>query len=169
MSIHVRHLVSAALVAGGVALAGCGGDDEPQIPRGDASEIVSLLQEVERRMSQERPVCGDVSRDFPRLEAAVAGLPEDVDGDIRESLDDGVAHLRDLIEAECAELREPEDDTTDTTDSEPETTPDTTPETTPTTPDTTPTTPETTPTTPETTPTTPGSGGVQPGDEGDGE
>ena len=166
MRFRARHLIAAAVVAG--AIAGCG-DEKPQIPSDEAREIVRRLQEADRRISEDPPVCGDLSEDtIPALESQVANLPEDVDPDIRETLDEGVSHLRDLLEAECSERREEPD--TDTTD---ETEPPTTDETQPPTTDETqpPTTDETQPpTTDETQPTTPttpdnGGGGVPPGQQ----
>jgi hypothetical protein len=169
VNVRPRHLLAAVLVAAIAAIAaGCGGDEGKQIPRAQAREIVVKLQEADRRLSQEPPVCGDLAeQSIPELERLVATLPSDVDKDIRETLDDGVAHLRDQIEAECAERRQQQQDTTtDTTDTT-DTTTDTTTETTPPTTDTTETTPPTTdtqPTTP-TTPTTPNSGGQSPGQQ----
>jgi hypothetical protein len=161
---RVRHLIAAAVVAG--AVAGCG-DEEPQIPRDQAGDILRRLQEADRRISQDPPVCGDLSDDtIPALEQQVASLPDDVDADIRESLDEGVAHLRDLLEAECADRREePDTETTDTTDTTEETEPPTTTEETEP-----PTTTEETEPTPEPEPEPQpepdegnGSGGVPPG------
>ena len=164
MKLRLRHLLAAALVAAIAAIAtGCGDEEGAQIPRDDARQIVSRLQEADRRLSQDPPVCGDLSEDtIPALEQRVASLPDDVDKDVRSTLDDGIAHLRDLIEAECAQRKQqPDTETTDTTDTT-DTTTDTTTETTPPTTDTTETTPPTTETQP-TTPTTPDSGGQSPG------
>jgi hypothetical protein len=169
VNMRLRHLLAAAFVAAIAAIAtGCGDKEGAQIPRNDARQIVSRLQEADRRLSQEPPVCGDLSQDtIPALEQQVASLPDDVDKDIRSTLDDGIAHLRDLIETECAQRKQqPDTETTDTTDTT-DTTTDTTTETTPPTTDTTETTPPTTetqPTTP-TTPTTPDSGGQSPGEQ----
>ncbi len=129
MTFRARHLLAVVVVA--AAAAGCGDDEGAQIPRDDARDIVRRLQEAQRRFDQDPPVCGDLSEDtIPALERQVADLPEDVDQDVRETLDDGVAHLRDLIEAECAARRdEPEDTDTDTTTTE-ETTTETEPPTT---------------------------------------
>jgi len=151
-----RLRLTALLLVAAVAATGCGGDDEPKIPRDDAAELISSLREAKRRLSP--LVCGDLNDDsLPKLEAQAQRLPED--SDVRRSVEDGIDHLRTLIEAECTARDEERQDTDTTT--EPDTTPETTePETTE--PET--TEPETTE--PETTPppTTPPDG-----DEGDGD
>jgi hypothetical protein len=156
-------LIAGALAAAALA-AGCGDDEGRQIPRDEARALISRLQEADRRLSQDPPVCGDLAEDtIPALEQQAAALPDDVDSDVRQTLEDGIAHLRDQIEAECAERREQEEDTTETTDTTDETTTETT-ETAPPTTETTETAPPTdTDTTPtDTTPTEPGSGGIEP-------
>jgi len=155
----------------GLALvaAGCGGEEGPQIPRDEARSIVRRLQEADRRLSQDPPVCNDLSEDtIPALEDQAANLPEETDADVRETVQDGIGHLRSLIEAECAAREEePEETTTTTTEEEPpveeeeEPPPDTQtqpPDTQTTPPDT-----QTTPTPPDTqtTPTPPDNGGGQ--------
>ena len=149
-------LTALILVALGLALvaAGCGDDEGPQIPRDEARNILRRLQEADRRLNQDPPVCGDLSEDsIPALEDQVANLPEETDEGIKETMRDGIDHLRSLIEAECAARdEEPETDTT-TTEEEPTTTTEQEPP-----PDTTTQPPDTqtTPTTPTTpTPTTP--------------
>jgi cell division septation protein DedD len=148
-------LTALVIAAATVLAAGCGGDDEAKIPRADAAELRAALLEAKRRLAPLR--CGDLDEDsLPKLEARAAQLPE---GDLRDSVEEGIEHLRSLIEAECAARQEEEPDTTTET-TEPDTTePETTePETTE--PDT--TEPETTE--PETTEPQP----EPPTDQGDG-
>ena len=151
------------LVTLGLALvaAGCGGDEGPQIPRDEARSIVRRLQEADRRLNQDPPVCNDLSEDtLPALEDQAANLPEETDEGVKETVQDGVDHLRSLIEAECADVREEPEETTTTEEEPPPTTteeeppPPTTEEEPP--PTTTPEPPPTT-TTPPTTPD-PGNG-----------
>ena len=156
----MTRLLLTALIALAALAAGCGGDDEPKIPRSDAATLRNDLLEAKRRL---RPLrCDDLeTKSFPKLERRVAELPED--SDVRDTLEDGLDHLRSLVEAECAARREEREETTTTTEpetttTEPETTTTTEPETTTTQP------PETTqpPTTqpPETEPEPdPGNGG----------
>ena len=105
--------VAAALAA---LAAGCGGDDA-EIPRAEAAELRSALLEAKRRLAPLR--CGDLSEDsLPKLEERVAALPDG--SDVRESLQDGIDHLRDLIEAECTRQEQEREQTT--TEEEPTTT-----------------------------------------------
>jgi hypothetical protein len=156
-----RLRLTALLILAVLAAAGCG-EDEPKIPRDEAAELRAALLEAQRRLDPLR--CGDLEQEsLPKLEDRVAQLPED--SDVRNTLEDGVDHLRTLIEAECTARDEEEQDTTTTT--EPETTPPETTEPETTEPETTP--PETTP--PETTPpeeTPPPNPGNGDGDQGNG-
>jgi hypothetical protein len=156
-----RHLIATAAVVAAIAaaLAGCGGDDGPKIPRADARTLVARLQEADRRTDPLR--CDDLSEDtIPALEQTADGLPE---GDTKDTVVEAIDHLRDLIEADCTAKQNQETDTTDTTTETTETTTETEP---PTTTETQPpTTTETTPPTEtETTPTSP-SGGTPPGQQ----
>jgi hypothetical protein len=160
--VTAARLTALILVALGLALvaAGCGGDEGPQIPRDEARNIVRRLQEADRRLNQDPPVCGDLSEDsIPALEDQVANLPEETDEGIKETLRDGVDHLRSLVEAECAARDEEPDTETTTTEEEPPPETQTQPPETQTQPPETQTTPptETTPT-PPTPPDNPGNG-----------
>ena len=145
----------AALIAG-LVLASCGGDDGEPIPSRDASQLEGLLQDVDRQA--EAGACNQLTETtLPRLLREARRLPNSVSADTRETIEDGVAHLRDLAEEDCAQDRQDEQDTTATEETtQPETTAPTT--TTETTPETTttedPTTTEETTTPPETTPPT---------------
>ena len=167
MSARGRQLLLAPVLAAAAIAIGCG-KDEPQIPRDDANAIIDRLKEAKRRMNEDPPVCEDTQDDtLKALDEQVAGLPEKTDGDVKKTLEDGIAYLRDLVETQCSQPQDEPEETTPTETAPPETTPPeptppktTPPETTP--PETTP--PETTP--PETTPpTTPNDGGVPPGQE----
>ena len=164
--MRAARLTALVLVALGLALvaAGCGEEEGPQVPRDQAAEIISRLREADRRVSQDPPVCGDLSeQSIPTLERLVANLPEDTDEGVTETLQDGIDHLRSLIEAECAARdEEPEETTTteDTTTTEEEPPPETQttqPETQTTPPETQTTPPETEPTPPDN-PENPGGG-----------
>ena len=105
-----------ALAVAAALAAGCGGDDA-EIPRAEAAELRSALLEAKRRLAPLR--CGDLSEDsLPKLEERVAALPDG--SDVRESLQDGIDHLRDLIEAECTRQEQEREQTT--TEEEPTTT-----------------------------------------------
>ena len=162
-----RPLAATATALVALALAGCGKDKQagPQIPRADAAALINRLQEAERRSEPLR--CNDLRKDtVPALERQLQALPDNIDADVRSTLEDGIAHLRELVDQEC-ENAQPDTptDTTPTTPTETQTTPaPTQTQTTP--PKTTPAPTTPTPTTPA--PETPGGGGTPAPDQGTG-
>jgi hypothetical protein len=156
-----------AAICAALALTSCGGDDGDPIPARQAVQLERLLQQIQRQ--SDAGACTTLlETTIPALEQRADGLPDSVGSDTRETITDGIAHLRDLAETDCTEEQQPEQTTTEETTPE-TTTPEETTETT--TPEETTTEEETTPpetTTEETTPetTTPEEG--QPGEEGNG-
>jgi hypothetical protein len=160
--------VLTALTLVALPLAGCG-KEKPKIPRSDARSLVALLETVKRQTDAH--ACTTVERTIASLERRTEALPSNTDGDVRSSLRDGIANLRELVRSDCfPSQKKPKTESTDTTTSEPDTSTDTTSDTnTDTTTDTTTeTTPPDTNTNTDTTPpdngntdTTP-SGGVGP-------
>lgn len=158
-------VVTAAALA--LPVAGCG-EDKKQIPRGDARRLEAVLKTVQRQTDAKS--CRAVEQTQASLERRVEALPSGVDGDVRSSLRDGVAHLRELVAGECTQAKKPKTESTETTTTEPTTTTEsntdtstdtTTDTTTETNPDTnTDTTPQTTPDNGNTTPEGPPSGGA---------
>ena len=164
-----------AAICAALVLASCGGDDGEPIPERRAATLERLLQQVQRQ-SDAGSCTTLIDTTIPRLENEAERLPESVGSDTQETITDGIAHLRDLAETDCAEQEQEElpDTTESTTTSDPttETTePTTTTETEPSTStDTTPstTTDTTPPDNPDTTPPEePGNGG-SPADPGGG-
>jgi hypothetical protein len=146
--------LTAALIAA-LSLAACGKDEGSPIPAQRAAKLEKLLQQVQAQV--DAGSCRTL-RDatIPRLESEAARLPRSVGSDVRATIDDGIAHLRQLVDDDCNSRQQPTT-TESTTTSESTTTPSTTSETTtpPTTTDTTTETttpPTTTDTTTETTP-----------------
>jgi hypothetical protein len=152
-----RAWLTAPLVVAALA-AGCGDDDEPRIPRADAANIRAELLAAKKQLSPLR--CDDLDEEtFPALERHIAELPKD--SDVRDTLEGGLDHLRSLVEADCADRRQQEEETSTSTEEETTTEPETTTETETTPPSTTQpetTTPPETETTPPT-PTPPNNGG----------
>ena len=110
------------VVTGALALplAGCG-EDKPQIPSADARGLITVLETVRRQT--EAHACTTVEVSIASLERRTEALPSNTDEDIRSTLNDGIANLRELVASECAQEKpKPEKDTTDTTTPEPETT-----------------------------------------------
>jgi hypothetical protein len=152
-------------VAASLAIAGCGGDNESEgdLPAEDAATLLGQLEEVQANLDVGS--CFVAADEADLLIADIQELPSDVDGDLRQALENGAEQLRVLLEDpdQCERPTTTTETTTeDTTTEETTTEEDTTTRET----ETEPTTP-TTPTQP-TTPTTPGSGGVGPGSPGQG-
>ena len=158
------------LLIASALLSGCGGEGEP-LSTETAARLQRDLDGVAAAVSSER--CGAAQTQLERLERDAGNVDDAVDGDVRQTIQDGVDHLGELVDQECEEISSRREETTTTT-TEPETTTSTTttePETTTTTTTTEPET--TTTTTPEPAPTTPapgpedGDGGTGEGDQGD--
>jgi hypothetical protein len=168
-------LAAATLASLALLVTGCGSDDEKgePIPASQAQALVQQLDQTEQLV--EDGTCGGASFQVTgdgQLQDKVAALPEDVDEDVRQALDDGLDRLADLIDDECGEAEEPGTDTTET-ETQPTETQET--ETQPTETETQPTETETQPTETQTQPTEtlpespiPGEGGGVPPDGGSG-
>ncbi|MBA2580855.1 MAG: hypothetical protein H0V03_08465 [Thermoleophilaceae bacterium] len=90
-------------VAAGLALGACGSERQP-IPRAQAAALIADLEEAQRRV--DAGACGDVEKGtFVRLDRRVERLPDDIDSDVEQALRDGVGHLKDVAEEECAANR----------------------------------------------------------------
>ena len=167
MPIKIRSAVLALIpVAGVMVLAGCGGDDgpDPSISQEDAQTLLAQVQEVEDNV--EVGSCIVASDRTDQLISDIGELPDSVDEDVRQALDNGANNLR-LLLADPDQCEREETTVETTTEEEPTTTEEAEEETT--TRETT-TRPEqtetqTTPTQTQTTPTNP-SGGVGPGSSG---
>jgi len=147
-----------AVIFAALVLASCGKDEGEPISQKRADRLDSLLQQVQRQ-SDAGSCTTLLDATIPALEKQADALPESVGSDTKETITDGVAHLRDLAETDCAEKQQEELPTTDesTTTTEPSTTTTTTEESTTTTEpststDTTPSTSTDTAPPPDTTP-----------------
>lgn len=168
MPIKIRSAVLALIpVAGIMVLAGCGGDGgpDPSISPEDTQTLLAEIQEIEDNV--EVGSCIVASDRTDQLISDIGELPDSVDEDVRQALDNGANNLR-LLLADPDQCEREETTVETTTEEEPTTTEEetTTRETT-TRPEQTQTQTQTqtTPTQTQTTPTNP-SGGVGPGSAG---
>ncbi|MEA2404089.1 MAG: hypothetical protein QOE08_736 [Thermoleophilaceae bacterium] len=156
--------VLAAAVVATVAVTGCGSSNDKKpgkpIPSANSAALINRLEEAKRRSDPFR--CNDLRKDtIPALERDVQALPSTVDAGVRSTVEDGISHLSQLVDDQCASQQQnTQTNTTPTTPTPTQTTP--TPTQTQTTPP--PTTP--TQTTPTPTTPTPGNGGATPGNGG---
>jgi hypothetical protein len=113
-----------------LAAAGCGGDDEggKRIPAAQAAQLQTQLEIVERRLDDgSEGACKDILSAQDANDDAVAGildsLPDDVDPDVRDALEQSFDNLWSLVESKCEDLKPDEPVQTETdTNTEPETT-----------------------------------------------
>jgi hypothetical protein len=154
-------LIAAALGVSSAFLVACG-DRNDLIPGTDASALESDLDQAS--VACERNNRAAALAAVGRAQARAGNLPSEVDADLRKTLGENLAVVRDRVAADCQRTQTTQSTQTTATTPTTVTTPTTT-ETTPTTTETSPTTTETTPTTTETTTDTGASGGTPPGQE----
>ena len=116
MRAHLTALLGAA-----VLVAGCGSDDEPEgkgIPAESAATLQQRLEEIQRRFDDATDstpnvgACNDIERDSVRvIRSTVASLPNDVDPDVRDTLEAGIERLRELVRDGCADVEPAETET----------------------------------------------------------
>lgn len=159
MTSRLPHLLCALAASAALALAGCGGDDEPQgekLPPDISQTLLKQLDSVGDRVAAGvSGACDDIYSEDPDtgnigpIDDALASIPSDVDPEIRSALEQSIERLTQLVDQECDQIRadeqgidtETETTPTETVTTETETVPADTTETTTTPPETTPTTP----------------------------
>ena len=131
--------VAACLVA-----AGCGSDEEGEpIPAETANALQTRLNEIERRFDFGGGACADIENDSrPAVNQLIASMPDSVDADVREAVQEGFNRLFRLSQDQCNQEQQSETETETVPVPEPEPEPEPEPTTTVTVP------PETTETTP---------------------
>lgn len=172
--MNFRHTLVSLALAACLAATGCGGDDEGAgIPANSAAALEGQLDSIQSRFENGGGACADIAGgDDPNTEAVqdtIDSLPDDVDPDVRDALEQSFDRLFELAEEQCDAQTET---TPAPTEPEPVPVPEAPPET-----DTTETTEppptETTEPPPATEPEPPttdegGDGGVPPAEGGDG-
>jgi hypothetical protein len=123
-----------ALAACLVAPAGCGSDEEGAgIPPDAAAVLERQLASIESRFNAGPDACADITGDrdpnTAPVQETIDSLPDDVDPDVRDALQQSFDRLFELVEQQCEEPppetdtettpTETETETTDTTETEP--------------------------------------------------
>jgi hypothetical protein len=111
-----RRSLLLVLLAACLAAAGCGSDDDvgAPIPADQAEALLAQLEIVQNRLDQGSVgACQDVfthpeSPNQPTVDSILTQIPQDVDPDVRSSLEQSFQRLWDLVGQECDE-REPEE------------------------------------------------------------
>lgn len=174
MTVRLQQLLCLLAAVAALAVAGCGGDDEPRgekLPTDISQKLLKQLDSIRDRVAVGLSgACDDIySEDggnIGPIDDELNSIPPDVDPEIRSALEQSIERLTQLVDQECEEIRNAEQGKQDTTtDETPTETVTTDTEAVPTeTTETTTTPPQTTPTTP-TNPTPPANGN---GPDGDG-
>jgi hypothetical protein len=105
-----------ALLAAAAALAGCGSDEEGEpIPQASVAEIAGQLDNIEGQLTQGSVgACNDIRRPnstYDALVTAVENVPDSVDADVRDALEQSVSRLGDLVDEECSSREAEETET----------------------------------------------------------
>jgi hypothetical protein len=147
-----------------VVAAGCGSDDGKQLPADSVASLERQLDSIQNRFDVGGGACGDISggadSNTAAVEKTIESLPDDVDADVRDAVQESFDRLFQLVDEQCQEEEEAAPPATEPVEPAPEPTTTVPPATE--TQETTPpqTEPETQPTTPQQPPqTTPGEGG----------
>ncbi|HEV3093226.1 MAG TPA: hypothetical protein VGY30_01785 [Solirubrobacteraceae bacterium] len=148
----IKFLAAALLGVAAAVLVACGSSGTGLIPAASAGPLQSDFEAVAQAAQSGNGNCLTTESKLGKTEQDFLALPASVDAGLRRRLHEGIANLRKVALAMCAQPSAGATTTTPTT-----TAPTTTPSTTTTTTTTTPTT--TTPTTPTTTTTTPPNNG----------
>ena len=125
-TVRLRTTTTLVLAAIAGLAAGCGSDDESiPIPADSASDLARQLDSIESRFQTGGGACGDITGGLdpnqPAVQSAIDSLPQDVDPDVRQALQDGFDRLFTLTDEQC--------DETEGQESEPEPVPEPEPQT----------------------------------------
>jgi hypothetical protein len=108
-----------------LAAAGCGSDDEEgdPIPSDAVAALENRLSETENRLANgSEGACKDILEDsMPEVGNIIDSLPDSVDPDVRDALEQSFENLWNLVDERCQELKPEESEPTETTEPEPET------------------------------------------------
>ena len=104
LRVRLSRSLALTLCAAALLAAGCGGADQ-QIPTGSARALVSDIDAVEQGVRAGE--CDRTGSRLQRLKRTAGELPEDVDAELRTTLEGGVVQLERLAKAECRQ-RKPE-------------------------------------------------------------
>ena len=121
----LRHISLLLALGACLAAAGCGSDEEKggPIPPEQVASLESRLNETENRLANgSEGACKDILNDtMPEVGNILDSLPNSVDPDVRDALEQSFDNLWSLVESECEDLKP--DEPAQTTPAEPEPTP----------------------------------------------
>lgn len=85
-----------------LALTGCGSDEEGKpIPRSSVDRFNTRLDEISSRFEAGGGACNDLEKSRRDVDNELERLPEDVDQDVRQALEESFDHLFERAIADC--------------------------------------------------------------------
>ena len=120
MTLALRHSVAVLAACAALAGVGCGSDDSEGTgsPQRRSRSSTSDWTRSPRRFddgTDDTPnpgACNDIQTDsFKAIRDTINSLPDDVDPDIEDALNESFRRLQDLTQEGCANVEEPETDT----------------------------------------------------------
>jgi hypothetical protein len=133
MNVLKRTSGALALAACLAALGGCGSDEEGKgIPRDAAAALERQLASIQDRFGVGGGACNDITDgedpNTTAVQQTIDSLPDDVDPDVRDALQQSFDRLFELVQEQCeepptdtntTETQPPETETTETTETTP--------------------------------------------------
>jgi hypothetical protein len=122
----LRHIFLLLALGACLAAAGCGSDEKKggPIPAAQATALQARLDETQNRLDNgSEGACKDILDDtMPEVGNILDTLPNSVDPDVRDALEQSFDNLWSLVESECQDLKADEPAQTTTTETPTETT-----------------------------------------------
>jgi hypothetical protein len=123
----IKRIFLVALLGAGLAISGCGGDEEGEpIPPQAAQALQAELDGVQARLDNGTAgACrdileGDRGPNLERVQQLIDGLPDDVDPDVRSALEDSFDRLWELVQQDCDDKASREEEQQPEPEPEPE-------------------------------------------------
>jgi hypothetical protein len=93
-----------AIACAALAAAGCGSDEGEPIPRAQVAELNKQLRSVQNRFEFGGGACADIEREnLPAIERTLGQIPDSVDAEVRDALEESVSRLEELVASDCDE------------------------------------------------------------------
>ena len=109
---QIASVTTALLALVATAFAGCGDSGGKRLTSARASELRSTLAQVQQDVATGD--CASAASEAQALEQKASSLPSRIDGDLKRSLVDSAARLRELVQSRCSQTTTETTPTTET-------------------------------------------------------
>jgi hypothetical protein len=122
--VRLRTLTALLLALAAGLAAGCGADEEgKELPRQTASQLLAQLESIQERFDfPGGEACADITGgddpNITQVQNLIDSLPDDVDADLRDAVEQSFDRLFELVDQECGEAQPETDTETETTETE---------------------------------------------------